>query len=397
MKKIIVTILLFAVLVSGAFTLFPTTSIFEAGAVTRGVQIGDALGVVQFEGNPSLLTYPPVNNSTRTMISFSDGSYISTVNYYNPVLGHTYSLAFYYGETLPIILANGLNTYPTIFEISSYDFAGRTISDISNDNITVLQQIFLIDVAVQEYTVTFKDWNNTVISTQQVEEGAAAIVPDDPVRSYYVFTGWDVSFDNVTSDLTVTAQYEIVKHTITFQDWYETVLSAEQYPRYTKYNEVTVPPAPVRLGCIFTGWPTILGSQTGITGDATFTAEYVPGTSSRPALATDKLYNVLFNIELDSNDLFTHIPYDNLYHDVLIFSDNTKIVYREGDSSMATSQLYYYDGSGYITLFTTAEHYYPYWVKRSYDFGGKQIASVPMPQILQLISVPEFTVQFQKP
>ncbi len=61
---------------------------------------------------------------------------------------------------------------------------------------------------VTYHTVTFVDWNGAVLSVQQVEEGHAAAAPADPVRPGYTFVGWDVDFSNVTSDLTVTAQYE---------------------------------------------------------------------------------------------------------------------------------------------------------------------------------------------
>lgn len=62
--------------------------------------------------------------------------------------------------------------------------------------------------APNQYTVTFVDWDGTVLSTQIVGQDGTASAPSTPTRSGYTFTGWDVSFDSVTSDLTVTAQYD---------------------------------------------------------------------------------------------------------------------------------------------------------------------------------------------
>ena len=61
--------------------------------------------------------------------------------------------------------------------------------------------------AINVYTVTFADWDGTVLSTQTVEWKEAAKYPADPTREGYTFTGWDKDFSSVTSDLTVTAQY----------------------------------------------------------------------------------------------------------------------------------------------------------------------------------------------
>ena len=70
-------------------------------------------------------------------------------------------------------------------------------------------------VAPTYYTVEFVDWNGTVLSTQQVIEGGAASAPANPTREGYTFTGWDVAFNNVQSDLTVTAQYTVNSYTLT--------------------------------------------------------------------------------------------------------------------------------------------------------------------------------------
>ena len=58
------------------------------------------------------------------------------------------------------------------------------------------------------YTVTFVDYDGRVIDTQSVKEGESATAPEAPQRTGYNFAGWDVDFENVSSNLTVTALYE---------------------------------------------------------------------------------------------------------------------------------------------------------------------------------------------
>lgn len=61
---------------------------------------------------------------------------------------------------------------------------------------------------VKTYSVTFVDYDGKVLKTETVESGKAATAPADPSRAGYIFTGWDTKFDNVTSDLVVTATYK---------------------------------------------------------------------------------------------------------------------------------------------------------------------------------------------
>lgn len=65
------------------------------------------------------------------------------------------------------------------------------------------------------YTVTFHDWDGHVLATRTVQHGAAADAPPDPVREGYTFTGWDVDFSHVTSDVSVTALYAINRYPVT--------------------------------------------------------------------------------------------------------------------------------------------------------------------------------------
>ncbi len=63
------------------------------------------------------------------------------------------------------------------------------------------------------YTVTFTDYDGTVLDVQKIAQGESAVAPEAPFRENdeqysYTFSDWDIAFDNITSDITVVAQYE---------------------------------------------------------------------------------------------------------------------------------------------------------------------------------------------
>ena len=62
--------------------------------------------------------------------------------------------------------------------------------------------------AAATFTVTFVDYDGTVLKIETVESGKSATPPADPTRAGYIFTGWDKSFTNVNENLTASAQYE---------------------------------------------------------------------------------------------------------------------------------------------------------------------------------------------
>lgn len=61
---------------------------------------------------------------------------------------------------------------------------------------------------INKYTVTFKDKDGNVISTlENIEHGSAVEPPEPPAIDGFVFMGWDKSTSNITQDTVVTAMY----------------------------------------------------------------------------------------------------------------------------------------------------------------------------------------------
>ena len=87
--------------------------------------------------------------------------------------------------------------------------ATMTKSGWSTYNVKFTNMTYTVtyELASVLYTVTFKDWDGTVLKTQTVASGGAASAPDNPTRDGYAFSGWDKDYNHVTSDLVVTAQY----------------------------------------------------------------------------------------------------------------------------------------------------------------------------------------------
>ena len=153
----------------------------------------------------------------------------------------------------------------------TYDYENYDIYNYDGEPIEFAIQNGAVTVAAAQpelHTVTFKDWDGTVLNTQEVQYGGDAEAPADPTRVGYTFTGWDKAFTNITADLVVTAQYEINTYTVTFKDWNGTVLKTQE----VQYGgDAEAPADPTRVGYTFTGWDKAF---TNITADLVVTAQY---------------------------------------------------------------------------------------------------------------------------
>ena len=59
------------------------------------------------------------------------------------------------------------------------------------------------------FTVIFEDFDGTVLKKiEGVEKGDIIYPPENPTREGYYFVGWNKNFENIESDLTITAQYQ---------------------------------------------------------------------------------------------------------------------------------------------------------------------------------------------
>jgi hypothetical protein len=141
-------------------------------------------------------------------------------------------------------IANGLAP-------GEYDFfiGGRTTS---NEAFTGMVYIHFSD-GIAAHKVEFVDWDGTVLRTRFIENGKPAVPPQDPKQPGYKFTGWDKDFSNITANLVVTAKYELAvgPFTVKFVDWDGTVLSEQTI---NAGDPAVAPTSPARLGYKFIGW-----------------------------------------------------------------------------------------------------------------------------------------------
>lgn len=106
---------------------------------------------------------------------------------------------------------------------------------------------------INKYTVTFMDGEKVLATFTNVPHGSAVTAPEVPEKDGKTFVGWDKKFDNVTSDLTINAVYDVDTFTVTFKDG-EKVLETQT----VEYEAAAIAPDTARLsppeGMHFAKW-----------------------------------------------------------------------------------------------------------------------------------------------
>lgn len=127
---------------------------------------------------------------------------------------------------------------------TAWDYA----SDKVTDNITLYAKW-----AANTYTITFDTAGGSEIAPITQEYGTVITAPEAPTREGYTFIGWDKEIPTTmpTENMTVTAQWEINRYTITF----DTAGGSEITPITQDYGTaITAPADPTREGYTFMGW-----------------------------------------------------------------------------------------------------------------------------------------------
>lgn len=80
------------------------------------------------------------------------------------------------------------------------------------------------------YTVIFFDKDGNILSTQEVKEGENAVPPVAPEVAGYHFVGWDSPYTTITNDKDITAVYgeDSKTWTVTYLNWDNSPLGTEQ-------------------------------------------------------------------------------------------------------------------------------------------------------------------------
>jgi uncharacterized repeat protein (TIGR02543 family) len=111
-------------------------------------------------------------------------------------------------------------------------------------------------------TVTFDSANGEAVETLIVENNSL-ISSRTPLRTGYTFSGWtynnqewNFSTQRVTSDITLTAQWEINQYSITFESHTTPIVINQDFN-----SAITPPNPPEREGYVFTGWSQSIPSQ----------------------------------------------------------------------------------------------------------------------------------------
>lgn len=135
---------------------------------------------------------------------------------------------------------------------------------------------------VNSYQITFLDYDESIIQQSELDYDSEIVIPEDPIRKGYTFTGWDKELSTVKEELVITALYDINSYYISYLLNGGTLNEAP--PNYNVESEDIIIPSPEKIGYSFIGWTTSDNKEpiidykisTGSVGNKELTANYEP-------------------------------------------------------------------------------------------------------------------------
>ena len=232
-----------------------------------------------------------------------------------------------------------------------------TLIPFTSDNGSITAQVY--------HSVTFVDYDGTVLSAQSVAHGSAAIEPTAPDREGYAFIGWDKDFSNVTEDMTITAQYSANSYSITY------TINGEEYTAQT-YEfgaAVSAPEYTVPEGHTFSGWdiPETMPAEN-LVLDAALTVnsytitytingeEYTAQTYEFGAAVSAPEYTVPEGHTFSGWDIPETMPAENLVLDAALTVNEYTVTYNINGEIYAI-QVYAYGEEVFAPAYEVPEHF----------------------------------------
>lgn len=137
----------------------------------------------------------------------------------------------------------------------------------SSNNVTNDLKIYP-NYEIITFIVRFYDEVGLIIDEQIIEYGKSAKAPTSPTKEGYTFKGWDEKLTNIKQDLEVYPVFEEITFSVTFLDIYSNVIEIQK----VKQGETAVAPdAPIVDYYTFTGWDKKFNN---VTNDLTIRATY---------------------------------------------------------------------------------------------------------------------------
>lgn len=177
-----------------------------------------------------------------------------------------------YAMSSNVTLTSTNTTTSCSLKIYFASICGKTEGGCSSSPDPAVVQTLSLSAPAANVTVTFNLNGGTRTGggelTQSVAIGGNA-TPPTCERTGYKFTGWDKAYTNITSDTTITAQWERLKYTVTFNLDGGTRTGGGALSQTIYYGKDATPPICSRTQCNFVGWE---GTYTNVTSNRTITA-----------------------------------------------------------------------------------------------------------------------------